>query len=122
MTKPIAPNFPAILIAGNPGNIRQIDKDLFQELNSWEQSIRTILDKGISFDDNVDIKRVSVTSHATPGTEFSVAHTLGKTPTGYIVTGQAGAGTIYDGTTANDATTLYLRSDASSVSFRVMVF
>lgn len=81
-----------------------------------------ILNRGIAFDDNVDCRRVSVTSDGTPGTEFSVLHTLGKVPIGYIVCGQNGAGSVYDGTTANTATTLYLKSDAASTSFRLIVF
>lgn len=97
------------------GNIVKILTDMNINLDS-------ILNRGIRFEDNVDCRLVSVTSHGTPGTEFSVAHTLGKTPTGWIVYGQTGAGTVYDGTTANTATTLYLRSDAASKTFRLIVF
>ena len=81
-----------------------------------------ILNRGIAFDDNVDCRRVSVTSHGTPRTEFSVLHTLGKVPIGYIVYGQNGAGSVYDGTTANTATTLFLKSDVGGVVFRLIVF
>ena len=81
-----------------------------------------ILNRGITFDDNIDCRRVSVTSHGTPGTEFSVLHTLGKVPIGYIVCGQNGAGSVYDGTTANTATTLFLKSDVGGVVFRLIVF
>lgn len=97
------------------GNIVKILTDMNINLDS-------ILNRGIRFEDNVDCRLVSVTSHGTPGTEFSVAHTLGKTPTGWIVYGQTGAGTMYDGTTANTATTLFLRSDAASKTFRLIVF
>jgi hypothetical protein len=81
-----------------------------------------ILNRGIAFDDNVDCRRVSVTSHGTPGTEFSVLHTLGKVPLGYIVCGQNGAGSVYDGTTANTAMSLFLKSDVGGVVFRLIVF
>lgn len=81
-----------------------------------------ILNRGIAFDDNVDCRRVSVTSHGTPGTEFSVLHTLGKVPLGYIVCGQNGAGSVYDGTTANTDMTLFLKSDVGGVVFRLIVF
>lgn len=82
----------------------------------------SILNRGITFDENVDCRRVSVTSDGTPGTEFSVLHTLGKVPIGYIVCGQNGAGSVYDGTTANTATTLFLKSDIGGVVFRLIVF
>lgn len=100
----------------------QFDKDLVKTLDEWQSIIKSILDGGLSFDDNADVSRVSVTSHGTPGTEFSVAHLLGKVPAGYIVTGQAGAGSIYDGTTSNTATTAYFKSDVASISFRLMFF
>lgn len=97
------------------GNIVKILTDMNINLDS-------ILNRGIKFEDNVDCRLVSVTSHGTPGTEFSVSHTLGKTPTGWIVYGQTGAGTVYDGTTANTDTTLYFRSDAASKTYRLIVF
>ena len=115
------PFFPAIFKKNSP-EIRDHDRFLLQILDEWNQNLRGIIEKGISFDDNIDCVRVSVTSHATPGTEFSVTHTLGKVPTDYIVCGQDGAGTVYDGTTANTSTTMYFKSDASSVEFRIILF
>lgn len=121
MTKLAEPNLPSVFTQ-NTDDLRQFDKDLTVVLGGFFTNLMAILDGGVSFDDNLDISRVSVTSHVTPGTEFSVAHGLGKTPTGYIVYGQNAAGSIYDGATANDKTTLYLKSDVSAKIFRVMVF
>ena len=115
------PNFPAIFTE-NQRDMRPFDRDLINVLGNWGLVLKAILDRGISFDDNIDIRRVSVVSHGTPGTEVSVAHTLGKVPVGYIVYGQTAAGSVYDGTTTNTATTLYLKSDASSATFRLIVF
>jgi hypothetical protein len=115
------PVLPAIFTA-NQKELRQFDRDLITALGNWSLVLKAILDRGVSFDDNLDIERVSVTSHATPGTEFSVAHGLGKVPTGYIVYGQDGAGSIYDGATSNTKTTLYLKSDVASKTFRIIVF
>ena len=115
------PNFPAVFTQSQK-DLRVFDRDLIQVLGAWAQNLKGLLDRGLSFDDNMDIRRVSVASHATPGTEFSVLHTLGKTPVGYVVYGQTGAGALYDGATANDSTTLYLKSDVGGVTFRIMVF
>ncbi len=115
------PNFPAIFTESFQ-NLRRFDKDLITVLGEWSLNLKGILDGGISFDDNLDISRFSVVSHGTPGTEFSVAHGLGKVPSGYVIYGQTGAGSVYDGTTANTATTLYLRSDVAAITFRIMVF
>lgn len=115
------PQFPS-LYAQDEKTLRQFDKDLLTSLGDWSLSQKLLLMRGLNFDDNFDGRRVAVTSHATPGTEFSVAHTLGKVPIGYIVIGQAGAGSIYDGATASTKTTLYLKSDAAATSFRILVF
>lgn len=115
-----APKLPPIFLDGPVSN--SFARELISALSEWSLRIKAILDRGISFDDNVDCRRVSVASHATPGTEFSVAHTLGKLPTGYIVAGQTAAGSLYDGATANTKTTLYLKSDASAATFRIIVF
>jgi hypothetical protein len=97
-------------------------QDLIRVLDERDSNLKAILDRGGSFDDNMDVRRVSVVSHVTPGTEFSVAHTLGKVPLGYITAGQNAAGSVRDGTTSNTATTLFLKSDASSATFRLIVF
>lgn len=115
------PNLPAIFSQGQQ-TLREFDRKLITVLAQWSDNLKTILDRGISFTDNVDCSIVSVTSHVTPGTEFSVAHLLGKVPAGYIVCGQGGAGSVYDGATANSKTTLYLKSDVGGVVFKVLVF
>lgn len=117
MTKYAEPSLPAL-----PADAREFDRDLLTVLDAANQGLGAILDRGLSLDDNMDVRRVSVASHATPGTEFSVAHTLGKTPTGYLVYGQTAAGSVYDGATANSKTTLYLKSDVAGVTFRLVVF
>lgn len=118
MTMLSEPNLPSPSAA----ELRQFDRDLMTVLSGFFQNLTAIIDGGISFNDNMDVSRVSVTSHATPGTEFSVAHLLGKVPTGYIVYGQNAAGSIYDGSTGNTSTTLYLKSDVASKIFRIIVF
>lgn len=115
------PNFPSVFTE-NSQILRPFDKALGASLADWSFNLKTILDGGLSFDDNMDISRVSVASHATPGTEFSVAHGLGKIPTGYIIYGQGAAGSLFDGVTANTKTTAYFKSDVSAVTFRVMFF
>ena len=64
---------------------------------------------------------VSLTTHAVAGTEASVTHSLGAPPTYYLVLGQAAAGSLYDGATANTASTFYFKSDATATAFRVLL-
>lgn len=114
-------NVPAIFTKSY-GDVRQLDNDMLKALSELSINLDSILNQGMRFEDNVDCRLVEVTSHATPGTEFSVSHGLGKVPTGYVIYRRDGAGTVYDGTSADTATTLFLRSDASSVTFKLIVF
>lgn len=55
--------------------------------------------------------------------ELTLTHTLDHVPYGYIVIKQNAKGTLYDGSTANTTTKLYLKwSETSAVTFTVMVF
>ncbi len=121
MTQFAESNFPTLFTAGG-AEMRPVDRDLMTVLDAMSGNLRAILDGGISVDDNMDMSRTTVASHATPGTEFSVAHGLGKIPTGRIIYGQTAAGSLYDGATANTATTFYFKSDVSAVTFRLIFF
>lgn len=120
MTQFAEPSFPAVLAAGS--DLRQFDRDLITVLGGMGLNLKAILDGGISIDDNMDIARVSVESHATPGTEFSVQHGLGKVPLGRLIYQQTAAGSLYAGITANTKTTMYFRSDVAAVTFSLVVF
>jgi len=121
MTKFSEPNFPA-LFTEQFDKIRPFDKDLLTALSNWAMVLKSILDGGISIEDNMDMSSVTIVTHATPGTETGFSHGLGKVPLGYIVTGQEASGSVYDGGTANTNTTLYLKSDVSSKTFKLLVF
>ena len=121
MTRYSEPNFP-VLISGDFNNLRQFDKDLIYTLSSNSSNLKVILDAGISIKDNMDMVTASVVSDATPGVEFSLSHALGKVPLGYIVIGQDGAGSIYDGTTSNTKTDVYFKSDVGSRTFRLLLY
>ena len=121
MTKFSEPNFPA-LFTEQFDKLRTFDKDLLTALSTWALVLKSSLDGGISINDNVDASRVTIVTHVTPGTETGYSHGLGKVPLGYIVTGQEAAGSVYDGATANTNQTLYLKSDVSSKTFKILVF
>ena len=72
--------------------------------------------------ENLDIEFKDVTSHATAGTEFSISHTLGRVPAGYIVVKRDKAAVVYDGTTVWTTSTIYLRCSVSSTALRLIVF
>jgi len=72
-------------------------------------------------------KIISVTTHATPGTEVSVAHTLkdasgtARIPDYYIVLTQDKAGSLYPGTTAWTDAAVTFASDVATVAASVFI-
>lgn len=95
---------------------------LSDALHEWTSRVALILNAGLRFDDNFSISKVSVTSDATPNTEFTVAHTLKRTPIGYFVIRKDKAGDVYDGSTAFDASNIYLKSSVASVTMTLYIF
>ena len=64
------------------------------------------------------------TSDASANTEFTVAHTVGSVPLGYLVLAQDKAGSLYqmdDTGTAWTSTNIYLKCSVSSVKFLVFL-
>src|SRR3989337_89823 len=91
---------------------------------AWPYLVR-ILNGGIGFGDgvrpdNVDGVWVSYTSNATPDTQDSVAHTLKRTPKGFLVMSINKAGTVYK-SAAFDATNLYLKCNVASTAVVLFV-
>jgi len=89
----------------------------FGPLGPYEQQFNEIIQNALD-------KRVylTLTTDATPDTEFSIAHGLGYAPNGYLAVKSDKAANVYDGTTANTDELLYLRCDVASVALRLMVF
>jgi hypothetical protein len=110
------------LIARAGQEISGFERDLVLALNDQSVNLDSILNRGIKFTDNVDCRIVDYASNATPDAEDTLAHGLGKVPTGYIVIGKDKAGTVYDGTTAWTATNIYLKCDTASVAAKLIVF
>jgi len=100
----------------------QHEKDLFSVMGSGFNDIIRILDKGILFTDNVDCQLVSFTSNAVADTEDTVAHGLGKIPTGYFVYSRDKAGVLYDGGTSWTSSNIYVKCNVASVAFKIIVF
>ena len=125
MTEYNEPSFPGVFREVEFQDTKSILKKLLQELATWQYGIKVILNKGISRNDNIDQVDVTFTSNATPDTEDSITHTLGKVPEGFRVITKNKAGDIY-GTpslgTAWTKTTIYLKTSVASVTAKIEVF
>lgn len=100
----------------------QQEQDLFKAIQDFAKNIVTILNRGISFDDNVDCRRVTFTSSATPDAENTVPHSLGKVPIGYLIYGLDKAAIVYTGATSWSDTNIYLKVNVASVAVKIIVF
>ena len=105
-----------------PTSKSQYENDLNNALEAFINSISLILDRGISFFDNVDCVLVTFTSSATPDAENTISHLLGKIPSGFIVYSQDKAGSFYDGSTAFTASNIYVKCDTASVTAKIIIF
>jgi len=121
MTAYSGPNLPAIFTEAFRG-LREFDKNLITELGKWDIGLKSILDRGISFSDNIDAVSISFTSSGTPDAENTVAHTLGKVPTGFLVYDLNKGAVVYRGTTSWTATNIYLKVNTASTAVKAWVF
>jgi hypothetical protein len=98
------------------------EADIFNTLTDFHNRLVAILNRGITFTENVDCVLVTLTSSATPDDSNTVNHTLGKIPNGYIVYYQNKAGSLYDGGTTWTNTAIYVKSNIASVTFKIIIF
>lgn len=105
----------------NLADLRQLDRDLMAALGNWSFSLKGILDRGISLTDNLDATVASFTSNATPDTEDTVAHSLGRAPTYFLLADINKGAFVYRGPTAFTKTHVYLKTSAASAAVKVIL-
>ena len=95
--------------------------DLNKSLMDYSYLLSQILNGGIKLQDNLNAQIKTVASTGAANTEFTVSHTLGRVPSGYIIISNSGAGYVYNGTTAWTATAIYLRHSAINAAITVLI-
>lgn len=122
MTEYNEPSFPGIFREAEFQDQKTILKKLLQVLSEWQFSLKSILDHGISFNDNLDIASISFTSSGTPDAENTVTHDLGKVPEGFIVYDIDKGATVYRGPTSWTKTNIYLRCNTATTAIKAWLF
>lgn len=112
---------PSILIQDR-SKYRRLDEDLIRYLNDQLESLNSIFRNGVSFADNIDCEIISFISDPSIGVETAVSHSLKRVPTGFIVISCDQEAIVYDGTTANTISSIYIRASQSSVNLKIIVF
>lgn len=103
-------------------DVRPFDKDLLRAIEERDQNLASILDRGVDFDNNFDGRLNSFSSSGVANAENTVAHGLGKVPTGYIVTSIDKAAHVYKGASAWTKDNIYLKVDVATVAVSILVF
>lgn len=98
------------------------DNGLDQELRVFIRDLSAIINGGLLPDDNFSIYRGSVADTGTADTEFTVTHSLKRTPIGFHVINIDQAGIVYNSGTAWTATQIYLKCNINNASISVIVF
>lgn len=89
-------------------------------VSMWADDVTNQLNGGIDFSSNVRCRIIDVV-FPTANVEQLIIHSLGKAPIGYILVKSNLAVVIYDGTTTNTSSALYLKANAASTC-RIMIF
>jgi hypothetical protein len=101
---------------------RPYDKALEEELIRYSIELSKLLNSGLKFSDNFNMHIKSVTTDAVVGTETAVTHNLKRIPSDFLVGSQDKAGTIYKGSSAWTATTIYVRGSVASITANLYIF
>lgn len=102
--------------------LRQFDRDLLVFLDDIFTNLGNLLNGGLSFSDNLESQELTATAHAVADTEFSVAHTLGRVPTRFVVTDIDEGGVVYKGTTAWTSSLIYLKCSTGGTAIKVLIY
>lgn len=121
MTKYKEPQFPAIFV-DDALELREFDRKLITVLGAQASNLKSILDSGISLQDNLDIDFISFTSSVTPDAENTVPHLLGKEPVGFMVYDIDKGAVVYRGITAWTKTNIYLKVNVATVAVKAWIF
>lgn len=100
----------------------QNELETTRALQELMTNLKTILNGGILFSDNFDMDMTEFTADAVADAENTIAHGLGKIPSGYIVYYQDAAGSLYDSGTSWTSTNIYLKSSVADVTYKILVF
>lgn len=96
-------------------------RNIERALDDFLSQVTLIVNKGIRFADNFDAQMVSVTT-AAADTEVTVAHTLKRVPTGYLVYSRDKGGTVYDSGTAFTSSNIYIKCTTATTVLKLLIF
>jgi hypothetical protein len=97
------------------------EKSLDTELLSAWQELSELINGGLKFEDNHNCYKIRVNDTGAADTEFKVAHTLKRTPDGFIEILNSKAGITYKGPTAWDENFIYLKCSQANSDITIII-
>lgn len=90
-------------------------KEINAFIEAFLKQVAEIVNSKIEFGENIPVTFARV-NFGLANIDARVAHSLGRVPTGYIITKRSSAITVYDGAGAWDENAIYLRSSAQGIA------
>lgn len=111
---------------GNPQDYKSVIDRFGQATKKYVERLANILNGQIGFGngsslDNMQGRWINVTTPVAPDTNFTVVHSLGRIPVGFITMQIDKAGIVYLGTISATAANLTLKCSAASTIIRIFV-
>jgi hypothetical protein len=112
--------------SGDPQDYTSLIDRFRQATKKYVERLANILNGQISFGngtalDNMQGRWINVITPVAPDTDFTVTHSLGRIPVGFITIRTDKAGVIYLGTVAATAQDLTLKCSTASTTIRIFV-
>lgn len=102
--------------------LRDFDRQLLLMLEDILTNLNNLLNRGLTFTDNLDGADVSYTSNAIANTEDTIPHTLGRAPVKFFVVDLDKGGVVYRGGTTFTSTNIYLKCTVASANIKLFIF
>lgn len=96
------------------------DDEVKRFVNIALDDIVRVINGNLDFDNNFSAKTLSVT-FSSANTEVAIQHGLGRVPSNYIQMQSSAATSLYNGSSANTSSTLYLKASAAA-TVSILVF
>ena len=81
-----------------------------------------VINGDMRFEENINSYIATVSDTGSANSEFTVPHTLKRTPNGYFVISNTKNGTVYDGATSWTSTNIYLKCSAAAATVKLLIF
>ena len=99
----------------------EFEKSLDQELLSYTLQLAGLLNGGLKLSDNFNGELVTVADTGGANTENTLAHTLKRVPTGFLVLSNNLGGVVYTGATAWTTTQIFIKCTVANCTLLLFV-